>query len=289
VTGPDDTGRSERASRPGAGLDPDRSVGPAPTVGWIDNHCHLDGEDDPAAVVADARGAGVDELVTVGTDAARSASCLELATRFDHVWATAGVHPHDATEGVGALTDLVDEALERGDRRLVAIGECGLDHHYDHSPRAAQRRAFGEQIDLAHRTGLPLVIHTREAWDETFEVLDEHGVPERTVFHCFTGGPVEAERCLAVGALLSISGIVTFKSAQDLRDAVAATPLDRLMVETDAPYLAPVPHRGSRNRPALVARVGEEVAALLDRPVDEVAAATSATARSFYGLPEGAR
>ncbi|UDY37711.1 TatD family hydrolase [Dermatobacter hominis] len=275
MTGPDDMATSDGAATAPAA--------PGPT--WIDNHCHLDGDDDPAALVAEALRAGVQELVTVGTDAERSAACLALAGRFDHVWATAGVHPHDADGGVAALSELVDAALDSGDRALVAIGECGLDHHYDHSPRDAQRRAFGEQIDLAHRTGLPLVIHTREAWDETFEVLAEHGVPERTVFHCFTGGPAEAERCLDVGALLSISGIVTFRSAQDLRDAVAGTPLDRLMVETDSPYLAPVPHRGKRNRPALVARVGEEVAALLGLPVDEVAAATTSTARRFYGLP----
>ena len=271
MTGADETALAE----------PTAATGP----GWIDNHCHLDGEDDPGAVVADALGAGIRELVTVGTDAARSAACLELAGRFDHVWATAGVHPHDARNGVDELVELVETALEVGDGRLVAIGECGLDHHYGHSPRDEQRRAFGAQVDLAHRTGLPLVIHTREAWDETFEVLEEHGVPERTVFHCFTGGPAEAERCLEVGALLSISGIVTFRSAEDLRAAVAAAPLDRLMVETDSPYLAPVPHRGRRNRPALVARVGEEVAELLGRPVEEVAAATTATARRFYALP----
>jgi TatD DNase family protein len=276
VTGPDDM----------ATTDPSAAATPAvPGPVWIDNHCHLDGADDPAALVADANAAGVQQLVTVGTDAARSAACLELAAHLDGVWATAGVHPHDAKHGIAELVDLVDAALDDGASPLVAIGECGLDHHYDHSPRDVQRQVFGQQIELAHRTGLPLVIHTREAWDETFEVLEEHGVPERTVFHCFTGGPAEAERCLELGTLLSISGIVTFPSATELREAVAGAPLDRLMVETDSPYLAPVPHRGKRNRPALVARVGEQVAALLGRPVEEVAAATTATARRFYGLP----
>jgi TatD DNase family protein len=252
------------------------------TVHWIDNHCHLDGEDDAAAVVADARAAGVVALVTVGTTVERSAVCVEVARGADGVWATAGVHPHDADGGMAGLEDLVVAGRDEG--VLVAVGECGLDYHYDHSPRSAQRAVFAEQVGLAHRTGLPLVIHTREAWDDTFAVLASEGVPERTVFHCFTGGPAEAERALAVGALLSISGIATFPSATELREAVAAAPLDRLMVETDSPYLAPVPHRGRRNRPALVARVGEEVAALQGRAVEEVAGATTATARRFYGL-----
>lgn len=249
---------------------------------WIDNHCHLDGEDDPRAIVDEARMAGVTAMVTVGTDVERSRSCLALAERLDGVWATAGVHPHDASDGVEDLVPLVLGRAEGS--KLVAVGECGLDYHYDHSPRDAQRDAFAAQVGLAHRSGLPLVIHTREAWDDTFAVLASEGVPERTVFHCFTGGPREAERALAVGALLSISGIVTFRSAGGLREAVAAAPIDRLMVETDSPYLAPVPHRGRPNRPALVTVVGHEVAALQGRPVEQVAATTSATAAAFYGI-----
>jgi len=251
-------------------------------VRWIDNHCHLDGEDDARSVVADARAAGVAGMITVGTDEARSVACLALAADLDGVWATAGVHPHDADQGTAGIRRLVEESGPGSG--LVAIGECGLDYHYDHSPRAAQRTAFAEQVRLAHDVGLPLVIHTREAWDDTFDVLATEGMPPRTVFHCFTGGPAEAERALAVGAMISISGIVTFPSATGLREAVSAAPLDRLMVETDSPYLAPVPHRGRRNRPALVARVGEEVAVLLGVAVDAVARATTANAVSFYGL-----
>lgn len=254
--------------------------------GWFDNHCHLGERPVAGELVDDARAAGVLGMIDVATDAASSARCLEVARDFDDVWATAGVHPHDAAGGTAEVVELVEAAIRSGDPNLVAIGECGLDHHYDHSPPDAQRRAFIEQIALAHRVGLPLVIHTREAWEETFDLLEAHGVPPRTVFHCFTGGPDEAARCVEIGAHLSISGIVTFNSAQDLRAAVGAAPLDRLMVETDAPYLAPVPHRGRRNRPALVARVGEEVAALLGRPVEEVAATTTSTARWFYGLDE---
>jgi TatD DNase family protein len=260
-------------------VDEDRRT---PVASWVDNHCHLDGEADPSAVVAQAKASGTVAMVTVGTDVARSEACLALAARFEGVWATAGVHPHDATEGTAALRALVTGG-ER-DPWLVAIGECGLDYHYDHSPRDAQRSCFADQVALAHETALPLVIHTREAWDDTFAILASEGMPERTVFHCFTGGPEEAERALSIGAMLSISGIVTFPSAPELRAAVAAAPLDRVMVETDSPYLAPVPHRGERNRPALVARVGAEVAVLQGRPVEEVASATTANAGAFYGL-----
>ena len=258
-----------------------------PVHEWVDNHCHLDPEH-AAATVSDARSAGVGALVTVGTDEQRSRESLAVAAGFSDVWATAGVHPHDATEGVDGLIELVDAELAGEGSRLVAIGECGLDFHYDHSPRDVQREVFVRQVELAQRSGLPLVIHTREAWQETFDVLESVGVPERTVFHCFTGGPNEAERCVELGAHLSISGIVTFKSAQDVRDAVAATPLDRLMVETDSPYLAPVPFRGQRNRPALVALVGQEVADVLGVDVAAVATATTATARCFYGLDAAA-
>ncbi len=249
---------------------------------WIDNHCHLDGEDDAAGLVAEARAGGVVGLITVGTDLERSRAAVAVARRHPAVWATAGIHPHDASGGCGGLRELLADGVADG--TVVAVGECGFDFHYDHSPRQRQADVFAEQVGLAHATGLPLVIHTREAWEETFELLDREGVPPRTVFHCFTGGPEEADECLARGALLSLSGIVTFPSAAELRAAAAAAPLDRVMVETDSPYLAPVPHRGRRNRPVHVARVGEEVASLMGRPVEEVAAATTATARVVYGL-----
>jgi len=294
-----DEPRTDRAEPTSSGsADDDARRGP-----WVDNHCHLElehraegaaeamargGSSDPdrtRELLEDARASGVVALVTVGTDAASSRRCLEVAARHDEVWATAGVHPHTATEGTAQLRAVVDEAVGGG--ALVAIGECGLDYHYDHSPRPDQRRVFAEQVAMAHELDLPLVIHTRSAWDDTFAVLDAEGVPRRTVFHCFTGGPDEAARCVERGALLSISGIVTFPSAQDVRDAVTATPLDRLMVETDSPYLAPVPHRGRPNRPALVGVVGAKVAELHGRPVEEVARATTATATAFYGLAAG--
>jgi TatD DNase family protein len=249
---------------------------------WIDNHCHLDGDEDPAGVVSEAGAAGVDALVCVGVTVERSRACVRLAESFERVWATAGVHPHEAAGGLEGLEELLRRGKEAGS--VVAVGECGLDHHYDHSPREVQRDVFAAQIALAHDQGLALVIHTREAWEETFDLLDAEGVPERTVFHCFTGGVDEAHEALSRSALLSVSGIVTFGGADELRRAVAETPLSSLMLETDSPYLAPVPHRGKRNRPAWVAHVGEKVAELHGVPTEQVAAATSGNARQFYGL-----
>ncbi|HEX5365847.1 MAG TPA: TatD family hydrolase [Acidimicrobiales bacterium] len=253
---------------------------------WTDDHCHLgwDGDDpvDPAAAdaaVADATAAGVERLVTVGTDRPRSAEAVASAARHPGVvWATVGLHPHDARLGLDGLDELL------GEPGVVAVGECGLDYHYDHSPRDQQRRVFAAQVGLAHEHDLALVVHTREAWDDTFAVLDAEGVPARTVFHCFTGGPGEAEACLARGGYLSFSGIVTFPSAGDVRAAAAACPLDRALVETDSPYLAPVPHRGRPNRPALVPVVGAGLAAAMGVAVDEVAQATWATAERVYRL-----
>jgi TatD DNase family protein len=253
---------------------------------WTDDHCHLgwdgDGPADPALVdrmVDDARRAGVDRLVTVGTDRDRSADAVAAAARHPGVvWATVGLHPHDAKDGLVGVVDLL------GEPGVVAVGECGLDYHYDHSPRDVQRREFAAQIGLAHEHDLPLVIHTREAWDDTFAVLDAEGVPERTVFHCFTGGRAEAEACLERGGYLSFSGILTFKTADDVRAAAAACPLDRALVETDSPYLAPVPHRGRPNRPALLPLVGAALAEAMGTTVEAVADATWATASRVYRL-----
>jgi TatD DNase family protein len=252
---------------------------------WTDDHCHLgwDGDESPdatvEAVVAEARSAGVERLITVGTDAERSAEAVATARRHRGVvWATVGLHPHDATNGLDGLAPLLSEP------EVVAVGECGLDYHYDHSPRDVQRREFAAQIGLAHEHDLALVIHTREAWDDTFAAVDAEGVPERTVFHCFTGDPAEAEACLERGGYLSFSGILTFKTADDVRAAAAACPLDRALVETDSPYLAPVPHRGRPNRPALLPLVGAALAEAMGTTVEAVAEATWATASRVYGL-----
>jgi TatD DNase family protein len=247
---------------------------------WFDHHCHIEAGAEGAATVAAALDGGVTRLVTVGTDVDRSREAIEVArSHAGTVWATAGVHPHDAA---GADLAALRELLAAPE--VVAVGECGLDFHYDHSPRGEQRDVFAAQIGLAHELSLPLVIHTRAAWEETFDVLVGEGVPERTVFHCFTGGADEAHRCLDLGAHLSFSGIVTFRNADDVRAAVRLCPDDRLLVETDSPYLAPVPHRGRPNQPAWVGVVGAAVAAERGRPVEEVAAAAWATTNRFYGL-----
>jgi TatD DNase family protein len=229
-------------------------------------------------VIADARAAGVERLITVGTDAAQSRAAIDVAAAHDGVWATVGLHPHDASNGVDSIVPLLDAP------GVVAVGECGLDYHYDHSPRPQQRDAFAAQIGLAHERRLALVIHTREAWDDTFAILAAEGVPDRTVFHCFTGGAEEARRALDLGARLSFSGIVTFKTADDVRAAAALCPLDRLLVETDAPYLAPVPHRGTRNTPAWLPAVGAGVAAVKGVDVDALADATWTNTERVFRL-----
>lgn len=257
---------------------------------WFDSHCHVHDERMPggtAAAVTAARDAGVTTLVTVGCDRATSLAAIEVAEAHGDVWATVGLHPHEAVHGVDTITDLFDHP------KVVAVGEAGLDHYYDHSPHDAQRTAFAAQIQLAHQLALPLVIHTRDAWDETFDILTAEGVPERTIFHCFTGGTDEARRCLDLGAALSFSGIVTFRSATDLQDAARLVPLDHMLVETDAPYLAPVPHRGRTNQPAWVADVGRFIADLRDLPVDTIAGHTRRNGERWFprstadGTPSG--
>lgn len=257
---------------------------------WVDDHCHLghgarggSGPVDEAAVasaLAEAAEAGVVRVIDVGTDLADSTAAADRAARHPEVWATAGVHPHEARHGI----DGIEALLARPEVR--AVGECGLDHHYDHSPRDVQREVFAAQVALAHRHDRALVIHTREAWDETFDVLAAEGVPERTVFHCFSGGAGEARRALDLGAHLSFSGIVTFPSADEVREAVVLCPADRLLVETDAPFLAPAPFRGKRNEPAYVARTAAVLAEARGIGAAELAAATTDNAlRIFSKMP----
>jgi TatD DNase family protein len=263
---------------------------PGAPVSWIDSHCHLQwepdrpgtGPADPDGDLARAAEAGVVCVVCVGTDLATSRAAVELATRHANVYATVGLHPHDASRLDDEWPELV--ALARTSPRVVAIGEAGFDLHYEHSPRDAQERAFAAQIELARELDRALVIHTREAWDATFRVLDEIGVPPRTVFHCFTGGEVEARRALGIGAYLSFSGIVSFGSAVDVREAAAIAPGDAVLVETDAPFLAPVPHRGRRNESAYLPVVGAALAAARDEPVAAVAEATSRNATRVFAL-----
>jgi TatD DNase family protein len=276
--------------------------------GWIDSHCHLQDPYGPEGgellpVLSEAVAAGVSGVVCVGTDAATSREAVALVRTVRSVvsagsgaggsgalpgdfgtWATMGLHPHEASHGVEELALALEEELQAGSGLVVAVGECGFDYYYEHSPRLAQRDAFAAQVELARRHELALVVHSRHAWDDTLEVLRAVGPPERTVLHCFTGGPDEARRCLDLGAFLSFSGIVTFKSAQDVRDAVALCPFDRLMVETDAPFLAPVPHRGKQNRPAWVTAVGEAVSEIKGVTASSLAETSSAATRVAFAL-----
>lgn len=242
---------------------------------WTDNHCHLHDERIPggaAKAVEAAHVAGVATMITVGCDAATSLAAIAVAEQFDGVWATVGLHPHQATDGVDTISTMFDHP------KVVAVGECGLDYHYDHSPRHIQREAFAQQIRLAHQLGLPLIIHTREAWVETFDILRVEGIPAQTIFHCFTGGPIEATTCLDLGGFLSFSGIVTFKTATDIQAAARLCPGEKMMIETDSPYLAPLPYRGKPNQPAFVPYVGRFVASLRGVTGEAVAAATTAAA-----------
>ena len=245
-------------------------------IEWFDNHCHL--SENPEEEILKARKALVAGFINVGTDFETSSEAIEKAKIFPDVWATAGVHPHEARKGIDGIEDLLE------DSNVVAVGEAGLDYHYDHSPREDQKKVFAQQIELANNSELPLVIHTREAWEDTFKILDSEGVPKSIVFHCFTGGTIEAKECLERGAYLSFSGIITFKKSESLRDAASECPLDRAMIETDSPYLTPVPFRGKKNEPANVVLVGQELAYLQDKSPEEIALATTQNALDFYGL-----
>jgi TatD DNase family protein len=278
---------------------------PAPVARWIDSHCHL--QDTYRAegvelvpVLSEAAAAGVRGVVCVGTDAATSLQAVDLVREVRaeasssggagevpgdfEAWATMGLHPHEASQGVDELEGALTSVLEAADDVVVAVGECGLDYHYEHSPRAAQRDAFAAQVVLARRLELALVVHSRQAWDDTLDVLRAADPPERIVLHCFTGGADEARRCLDIGAFLSFSGIVTFKGADDVREAAALCPLDRLLVETDAPFLAPVPHRGQKNRPAWVVAVGEALSEIKGLAPSSLAESCTAATRAAFAL-----
>lgn len=250
----------------------------------IDTHAHLADakfRDDLPAVLDRARAAGVHDIVVVADGPEEWEPALDLCRRAPGCRAALGIHPHaakDATEpDWRRLETLLDDPL------VCAVGEAGLDYHYDYSPREIQKTVFENQADLAKRWELPLIVHTRKAWEETFTALGSDLTFDlscrRGVIHCFSGGAEEARRASALGFLLGIGGLITFKNVNGLRDAVRTAGLSALVLETDAPFLAPVPFRGERNEPARVARVAEAIADLLDTTAAAVAAATTANAR----------
>jgi TatD DNase family protein len=248
----------------------------------IDSHCHLNYEglaERRDEVLASARAAGVAGFLNISTRQREWDDVIAVAEANADVWATVGVHPHeaDAHPDLGASA-LVDAASHPD---VIAIGECGLDYYYDKSDRAAQRERFGAHIEAARATGLPLVVHTRDAEDDTAEILEQavNAGGVRGVLHCFTGSQALAEKALGLGFFISLSGIVTFKNAADLQDTAKIVPGDRLLVETDSPFLAPVPHRGQVCEPAFVADTARFVAGL--RGVDPEALAQQTTDNFF--------
>lgn len=257
----------------------------------IDSHCHLDFPDfadELDAVVARARAAGVERMATISTKISRGAAYQALAERFAEVYFTIGTHPHQAAEE--AETDA--EAVRRfaAHPKCVAIGEAGLDYHYDYAPREVAERVFRAQIGLARELGLPLVIHSREADDDMARILREEMAAGRfaALLHCFTSSRALAETGLELGLYISFSGVLTFKNSADLRAIARDAPLDRLLVETDAPYLAPVPHRGRRNEPAYVVDTARVLAEARSVSYGEIASATRAnTLRIFAKMNEG--
>jgi TatD DNase family protein len=254
----------------------------------VDSHCHLDYPgliDDLPGVLARARNAGIGHLLAIGTKMRDFPRVRAIAEQYAQVHCSVGIHPHEAANEEAGLERLVETARHP---RVVAIGETGLDYYYDKSPRPAQQANFRTHIAAARATNLPLIVHTRDADQDTASILRE-GCGQgglRGVLHCFTSSQWLAEQALELGFLISISGIVTFKNAKDLQQTVKAIPLDRLMVETDAPYLAPVPMRGRPCEPAFVAHTAAKVAELKGVSLDALAHATTA---NFFALFEKAR
>ena len=244
----------------------------------IDSHCHLDFPEltsDESGVLARARTAGVGGMLTIGTRLDQFERVRAIAERHDNVWCSVGVHPHEAKEEGQRTPDRLIEATRHP--KVVGIGETGLDFYYEHSPREEQAESFRAHMAASRATGLPLIVHTRNADAETGDMLEEEhrkgAFPG--LIHCFSSGRAVAERALALGLYISISGIVTFKAAEDLRAIVRDVPLDRLLVETDAPYLAPIPKRGKTNEPAFVAHTAAKVAELKGVSLAELEAATT--------------
>lgn len=253
---------------------------------YFDSHCHLTDRrlvDDVEAVVRRARAAGVTAMVTIASDEEDALEAIRIAGDMD-LHCTAGIHPHEARRPAVAF-DRVREAVRDG--RVVAVGETGLDYHYDHSPRRAQRESFARHLALATETGLPVVVHSRAADDDTVAMIREAEGSVVGVLHCFSGDTTLFDAGLGAGWYISFSGMVTFASF-DRQDLVAATPDDRLLIETDAPYLAPVPHRRLRNEPAHVVEVARAVAGQRGQTLDAIARLTTRNARTFYRIPEPA-
>jgi TatD DNase family protein len=255
---------------------------------FIDSHAHLDVpqfDADRAEVIDRARGAGIDTMLEIcGSDVAQGSLDIgiKLAEEYPFIYAAVGVHPHEAS--------LYDEALEQkliemtGHEKVVGWGEIGLDYYYDNSPRDLQRNIFQRQLELGRRCNLPIIIHTRDAEDDTIAILKDARPGISGVIHCFTGTQNLAETAIRMGFYISFSGVLTFKTAGDLREVARNTPLDKLLIETDCPYLAPVPHRGKRNEPAFVKDTAAKLAEIKGASIEEIARITSANFKRLFRL-----
>jgi TatD DNase family protein len=251
----------------------------------FDSHCHLTDEKfagEVPAVIERAGASGVVRMVTISSDPDDAEAALEIAHAHGNVWATAGIHPHAVAEfGKDAISRVADLAQ---DDRIVAIGETGLDYYYDNAPRSAQRQALRRHVELAADLVLPLIVHSREADEDTMAVIREVEGEVFGVLHCFDGGPELLEAGIEAGWMISFAGLVTFKN-YDKEGLVRAVPPDQLLIETDSPYLAPVPNRGKRNEPAFVRAVAEAIARIRGETLEDLASLTCRNANRFYGLP----
>jgi len=264
---------------------------------YIDSHCHLDNkrfDSDRAQVFARARAAGVETLLAIGNGDGPGTGTLDCAVKFsrqyDWVYATAGIHPHEAAQAKQSDFDEL-ERLAR-DPKVIGWGEIGLDYYYDHSPRDVQQRVFVQQMEMARAAKLPIIIHNRpsdnseNAWEDLLRLLREHWASSGLggVLHCFTGSVGNAKAVLDAGFVVSFAGMVTYPKAQNIRDAALIVPLDRMFIETDAPYLAPIPHRGKRNEPAYVVEVARTIAELRGVSAEEIGLQTAHNFYNFFGL-----
>ncbi len=246
----------------------------------IDSHCHLDSaefNDDREAVIDRALAAGVEHMMAIGTGEGPPdlEAGIRMADQYPAFYATVGIHPHDAAKA--ASDDFTRLADLLAHPKVLAVGEIGLDYHYDFSPREVQKSAFIIQMEIAAQSRKPIVIHTREAWDDTLALIEQHWTPHGIggIMHCFSGGPEEARRALDLGFYLSFGGIVTFPKALAVQEAAKMTPRDRILIETDAPYLAPVPKRGKRNEPELMVHTARKLAELRGESYEDVCSATT--------------
>jgi TatD DNase family protein len=256
-------------------------------VTLVDSHCHLDDprfDGDRELVIERAANAGVEIILTVGTGEGPPdlEAGLRVASTHERIFATVGVHPHDASKAAGDTWDRLRQLVAHP--KVLAIGEIGLDYYYDNSPRVQQQAAFEEQLRISKETGKPVIIHTRDAWEDTMRILRGNWTASG-IMHCFSGGPSEAKQALDMGFYLGFGGVITFPKADKVREAAKFTPLDRILVETDAPYLAPVPHRGKRNEPVFVLDTARRLAELKEIPIEELAEASTGNFRRLC-LPE---